>query len=145
MSDADVRIAILHHFLDQGSAPTHQDIAATLGITPVEAEAAFARLHQAHTIVLAPGSPYIWMANPFSAIPTTYKVRAGATEWWGNCIWDSLGIIAMAGRDGRVEGSCPDCGEPLVVEVRDGEIRHHDEVVHYSVPAAHWWDDIGAT
>lgn len=145
MSDADVRVAIFRHFLEHGSAPTHHDIAEEVGIATGEAEAAFLRLHDAHTIVLAPGSPYIWMAHPFSGVPTAFRARAGSQEWWGNCIWDALGIIAMSGRDGRVETTCPDCGESLSIDVRDGEVRHHDEVVHYSIPAARWWEDIGAT
>ena len=49
-------------------------------------------------------------------------------------------------RDGVVESECPDCGEPLELEVRDGELdpRRH-LLVHFVVPARHWWDDIGFT
>ena len=145
MSDAQVRVAIFKHFLEHGSAPTHHDIAGELDLQTGEAEAAFRRLHDDHTIVLAPGSPYIWMAHPFSAVPTAFRTRAGSQEWWGNCIWDSLGIAAMVGRDAEVATTCPDCGEPIVLKVREDEIHHADEVVHYSIPAARWWDDIGAT
>jgi hypothetical protein len=35
------------------------------------------------------------MANPFSAVPTPFLVRSGDRSWYGNCIWDALGIPAM--------------------------------------------------
>jgi hypothetical protein len=145
VSDTDVRVAILGHFLHHFSAPTHHDIADALGISESEAESAFGRLADDHALVLAPGSPHIWMAHPFSAMPTGFTVRSGTHEWWGNCIWDSLGIVAMLGRDAEVITACPDCGEELVAEVRDGVVRHDDQVVHFSIPAARWWEDIGAT
>jgi hypothetical protein len=143
--DNDVRVEIYRRFLNEGVAPTHLDIAEDLDVSPAETEAAFRRLADDHHIVLAPGSPYIWMANPFSAIRTAFTVRSNEREWWGNCIWDSLGILALAGRDGEVETSCPDCAERLTVTIVDGEIQHDDYIVHFSVPATHWWDDIGST
>jgi hypothetical protein len=112
---------------------------------PADVLASFRRLADAHVIVLAGGSPYIWMANPFSAIPTPFRVTARGRSWWGNCIWDSLGIVAMMGGEGSVTTHCPDCSEPLEVVVSDGSVSHGDYLVHYSVPAARWWDNIGDT
>jgi hypothetical protein len=143
--DNEVRVEIYRHFLDAGTAPTYVEIADALDLTPMDALASFRRLGDDHVIVLAPGSTYIWMANPFSAIPTTFIVRAGGREWWGNCIWDSFGIAAMVGVDAEVSTSCPDCGEPLAISVVGGRVGHDHRVIHYSVPAARWWDDIGAT
>jgi hypothetical protein len=44
--------------------------------------------------------------------------------------------------DGRIETSCPDCGEPIAVEVRDERSSDEALVFHCLVPARHWWDDI---
>jgi len=85
------------------------------------------------------------MANPFSAVPTAYRVHAGGRSWYGNCAWDALGIPAALGVDGRVESACPDCGEPYAVEVRDRQVDRSDLLFHCLVPAAHWWDDIAFT
>jgi len=94
-------------------------------------------------IVLAPGTTNVWMAHPLSAVPTPFAVETERGSFYGNCIWDGLGAVAMLGRSGRVETSCPDCREPLVFTVRDGELEPVDAVVHYAVPAARWWENIG--
>ena len=141
--DDDVRQTIYRLFVDGGRAPLASEVARELSVAPVEVEDAFRRLHEQHMLVLAPGTPYVWMANPFSALPTPYSVECGGKSFWGNCIWDSLGIIALLGSDGKVTSSCPDCAEELQVEVRAGEVNGGDYVVHYAVPARQWWDDIG--
>ena len=108
-----------------------------------QVEASLRRLADARVLVLAPGTPYIWMANPLSALPSPYRVRARGRDWWGICVWDAFGIIAMLGGDGSVHSLCPDCGDNLDVQVRDGDVLDPGYVVHYVVPAANWWDDIG--
>jgi hypothetical protein len=40
--------------------------------------------------------------------------------------------------DGRVETSCPDCGEAINEERSDDESL----LFHCLVPASRWWDDI---
>lgn len=142
--DRQVRAEIYRSFVSFGRAPVAAEIAGTLSVKPAQVEDSLRRLHDAHLIVLAPGSPYIWMANPLSALPTPYTATTARGTFWGNCIWDALGIVAMLGSDGTVTGLCPDCGEEQRLEVRDGELVEAGEhLVHYTVPAAHWWDDIG--
>lgn len=141
--DNEVRLAVYRSFVDLGRAPITAEISEEVGLSPLEVEESFKRLHDAHVLVLAPGTPYIWMANPFSALPTPFSVRARDKTYWANCIWDALGIIAMLGSDGEVSCPCPDCGEPLTLQVVDGTLSAVDHVVHFAVPAAQWWDDIG--
>jgi hypothetical protein len=108
-----------------------------------EAAEAYRRLAEAHVIVLEPETTTVRMAAPLSAVPTPFRVETERGAFFGNCIWDGLGTVAMLGRNGRVVTACPDCREPLVFTVRDGELEPLDAVVHYAVPAARWWDDIG--
>ncbi len=82
------------------------------------------------------------MANPFSAVPTAHRVHAAGRWWYANCAWDAFGICAALHADGRIESSCPDCGEPLAVEVKDGRPGDDRLLYHCLVPAARWWDDI---
>ena len=72
--------------------------------------------------MLNPATDELRMLNPFSVVPTAYRVQAGGRWWYGNCAWDAFGICAALHADGRVETSCPDCGEPLTVELRDERV-----------------------
>ncbi|MPZ92195.1 MAG: hypothetical protein GEU68_11270 [Actinobacteria bacterium] len=131
--------------VDNRRPPMPVEISTALGTGSVEVEAALRRLADAHVLVLAPGTPYIWLANPLSALPSPYRVGARGAQYYGICVWDALGVIAMLGDDGSVTGLCPDCGDELELRVSGGRIEPADYVVHYAVPAARWWDDIGAT
>lgn len=82
------------------------------------------------------------MAEPFSAIPTSFVVESGSRSWWGNCIWDALGIPAALGRDAKIVTSCADCGESMTLTVEEGRLSGSDGVVHYLVPARQWWPDV---
>lgn len=104
-------------------------------------QAGWRRLHEAHALVLNPATDEIRMANPFSAVPTAYRVEAAGRRWYANCAWDAFGICAVLG-DGTIEASCPDCGEPFGVDVRDGHPGDTSLLFHCLVPAARWWDDI---
>jgi hypothetical protein len=110
-------------------------------MTADHVRAAWRRLHDEHALVLDASGDEIRMANPFSAVPTAYRVEA-AGHWYANCAWDAFGICAALGSDGRIESSCPDCGEEISIEVEG--LRPDDEmlVFHCLVPAATWWDDI---
>ena len=141
--DRNVRAAVYRLFVDRGRAPVAAELSQEIGENPARVEASLQRLHDNHILVLAPGTPYIWMANPFSALPTPYTVTTGGKTFWANCIWDGLGIVAMLGAEGSVDSFCPDCAGPLRVEVRDGDLVTSDHVIHYTVPARKWWDDIG--
>ena len=141
--DNTVRVAVYRSFINRARAPAPAEIAETLGVAQATIEEALHRLAADHLLVLAPGTPYVWMANPFSALPTSYHVAADGREWFGNCIWDGLGILAVLGSDGVVTTRCADCGDVLTVEVADGELRDPRGVVHYAIPASRWWDDIG--
>ena len=103
---------------------------------------ALGRLSASRVLVLQPGSGEVLMANPFSAVPTPFLVEAGPRRWWGNCIWDALGIPAMVGTDARLLTSCPDCGESISLEICEGAVGAAQAVAHFVVPVAHWWDDI---
>jgi hypothetical protein len=100
------------------------------------------QLHDTHALVLNPATDEIRMANPFSAVPTAYRVHARDQWWYANCAWDAFGVLAALDLDGHIESSCPDCGEPYAVEVHRRQIDRDDLLFHCLVPAAHWWDDI---
>ncbi len=143
--DRTVRLHIFQRAADTGAVPQAPDIAAALG-APIETiDASLQRLAGGRVLVLAPGSTAIWMANPFSAVPTDFKVTSRDQTYFGNCIWDALGIPAMLHADGLIETSCGDCGEPMRLEIRAGEMTAASGIVHFAIPAARWWVNIGFT
>jgi hypothetical protein len=90
-----------------------------------------------HVVALDDGA--IWMAHPFAAHRGGARVESGGREWWGNCAWDALGIVAALGlRDAVVTA------QDVTLPVRDGE-PDGNAVFHVEVPARHWWDDIAHT
>ena len=136
-ADIELRRRTYGFFVEHGRAPVPADLG------PVdEVVAGWRRLHDAHALVLEAGTDEIRMLNPFSAVPTTYRVHAGGRSWYANCAWDAFGVCAALHADGRIETSCPDCGEPLVIGVRDSQPDDESLVFHCLVPARRWWDDI---
>jgi hypothetical protein len=142
-ADTAVRVGIYRFFVDHGRPPVPAELCEIVDMDQASVEDALRRLHENHVVVLAPGTPYIWMANPFSALPTPFVVDASGRKWFGNCTWDALGIVAMLGGTGSVSTWCPDCRQPLRVSVENNRLTSAEGVVHFAVPAAHWWDDIG--
>ena len=120
-----------------GRAPRADELGDAQSVTE-----GWRRLHEAHALVLNPATDEIRMANPFSAVPTAYRVQADGRWWYANCAWDAFGISARLRVEGRVDSSCPDCGEPYTVHVADGHADAGGLLFHCLVPAAHWWDDI---
>ncbi len=140
--DARVRLFVYRHFAGAGRSPSKAEVAGGLASSTEAVAAAFERLAGGKALVLQPESGEVLMAEPFSAVPTAFEVTIGDRTWWGNCVWDALGVLAMLGRDGDVRTSCGDCGEAMRLQVRGGELQPAPGVVHYALPAARWWDDI---
>jgi hypothetical protein len=140
--DNDVRLAVYHQFVNTRRAPTRAEIASHLACSAKQIEAAFQRLADAHILVLQAVSHEILMANPLSAVPTAFPVETPKGEFWSNCIWDAMGVISMLGGSGVVKTSCGCCGEAMSLEVRKRSLLPVTGVIHFAIPAAHWWDDI---
>ena len=144
MDERELQLRTLTYslFVDLGRAPTSSEVADAARLTSEEVLAVWRQLHDQHALVLNPGTAEIRMANPFSAVPTSYRVQADGRWWYANCAWDAFGICAALHVDGRIDTSCPDCGEAVKVEVR-GQLPDDESLLfHCLVPASWWWDDI---
>ncbi len=125
-----------------GRPPTRLQAGYALGAEPMAISAAWQRLADAHVLVLQPESGEILMAAPFSAVPTPFPVATSHQHYYGNCIWDALGIIAALGEDALISTACGCCGLSLEVAVTGGQASAPPSLVHFALPAARWWDDI---
>ena len=140
--DLSLRAATYGLFVELGRVPNAGEVADACELSEADVVSGWQRLHEQHALVLDPARRGILMANPFSAVPTAYRVQADGRWWYANCAWDAFGICAALHADGRIETSCPDCGEALTVEVREQRPDDESLLFHCLVPAARWWDDI---
>lgn len=139
--EKQVRQHIYDHFVKTGQAPTIAQSAQALSSTVAAIESAYQRLAEGRALVLQENGE-ILMAEPFSAVPTPFYVEVGTHAWWGNCMWDALGIPAMLKEDARIVAACGCCNNTMTVEIHNGELAHTSGLVHFAIPPNDWWKDI---
>ncbi len=140
--DLELRNLTYAKVVELGRVPAVAEVAAAAGSEPAEVVAGWRRLQTQHALVLNAATDEIRMANPFSGVPTAYRVQAAGRWWYANCAWDAFGICAALHTDGQIETSCPDSGEPLSIAVRGQRPDDESLLFHCLVTAARWWDDI---
>lgn len=138
-----VRASVIRSLRDTGEAPAPADIAASTGASEADVVSALNALAGGHRLVLVPGTGTVWMAHPFSAVPTDFVVTIGARRWFANCVWDGLSILALLG-EGTLATHSPATAEPIDLRVSCGIVLGQ-ALVHFLVPARRFWDDIGFT
>lgn len=142
--DHAVRVHVFGRAAATGSVPQARQIADALGVAAADVRGALERLAAGKALILAPNNGDIWAANPFCAVPSGFRVEANGTRYWGICIWDALGIVAaIQATDATVRAPCGACGDVLELEFRDGALTRSEGMIHFAVPARHWWENIG--
>ena len=140
--DRQVRYNVYDYVMREGLPPTIANTASALSVSLSDVSGSFQRLADAHMLVLQKGTNEILMANPFSAVPTPFPVRVGERSYYGNCIWDAMGIPAMLKQDGVIDASCGCCGTAMTLRITNGSLEAAPGIAHFAIPAAHWWDDV---
>lgn len=138
-----VRAHVIRALYDTSKAPSSDDVAAALGSSTDAVRGALHTLADEHLLALLPGADSVWMAHPFSAVPTDFAVHSGERSWWANCVWDGLSILGLVG-DGWLETHSPQSKDAIRLAVEGGRVTG-DATVHFLVPARRFWDDIGFT
>jgi hypothetical protein len=148
-----VRAFIYNHFADTSHPPSVDETAHHFDIDIEEASELYKELHNRHALFLEPEMSTIRMANPFSGIPTDFKVHANGKTYYANCAWDMLGIPAALHSDAVIEAVCTESNDSVRLEVRDGQISTQDDLsagdgglsefrVHFPLPFARWYDNL---
>jgi len=141
----DLRIFVYERLVANGMPPTLEEIAKNFGTTAALARQELAGLKIGKTILVHPESGEIWMAGPFAAAKTDYQAVAGDRSWWANCAWDMLGIPMVLNAPVQVHTKCTDCGSPMTIDCDPSRAPTETAVVHFLVPARHWYEDIAFT
>jgi len=92
---------------------------------------------------LHPGTDLIASFAPFSSIPTLYRISVdGAPHGYAQCGLEALAVSWLfPDREVRVDSLCPDCGNPINLAMRSGElmsIAPDGVVAHTNVAVAKW-------
>jgi hypothetical protein len=142
----DVRVALYRSFVEEGRAPHLRQLAARVGLGEEETRSRLRDLAADDVIAFFPGTEEVWLAHPFCAREAPFTVHGAGRRWDAICIWDALGVLALMECDGRVLTFCPDCGEPIELEVVHGLVESAPgSIVHFGVPARRWYEDVGFT
>jgi len=139
---------IISVFVERGQAPHFTEIAAHFGIPAAEGRK---RLHELMAARLPnwlfPDTDLIVSFAPFNNLPTQYRISVdGKQRWFAQCGLESLATTWMfPGKVVAVNAPCLDCGEPLSVEILDGEIKRADpDGIHFYVdlPIKKWYANL---
>jgi hypothetical protein len=141
----EIRTFVYQHFAETTRPPQAEEVASHFALTHAEAISAYEELHRRHALYLKPGTHEILMANPFSGVKTSFKVRANGKLYFANCAWDSLGIPAALHVDAEIEAECTQTGEPIRLSVYDQQARETEALVHFLIPFREWYDDLVST
>jgi hypothetical protein len=144
-ADRDLRQWIYARIVSTGLIPSIDTLSSERGASRSSVAESLRRLADVHALALAPGTGEIWMAHPFSAVPTPYAVVTPLRTYRANCAWDAVAIPPLLGVDATIDARCPDCAEPIQLEFVAGEPSRLDGVVHFAVQPRDFWRDIGYT
>jgi hypothetical protein len=146
MSDEALRVFIYDQTIGHGPIPTSDTIASHFDSDAAEVRRRLALLRIGKTVAVHPSTGEVWMAGPFSAEPSSYRLTDGATTWYANCAWDMFGVAMLVDRPLVAHTACTDCGEPMTLACDPSRPPAGDAgVVHFLVPARRWYDDLGFT
>ena len=137
-----IRHFIYTHFADTTLSPSIEDVAKHFNISTEEASDYYKELNNRHAFFLEPETLTVRMANPFSGIPTDFKVHANDKTYYANCAWDMLGIPAALHTDAVIEAVCTESNDTVQLEIKNGQIPNSQLLVHFPLPFASWYDDL---
>jgi hypothetical protein len=133
------------HIADTTRPPSVDITAAHFNITTEEVNEYYKELHNRHAMFLDLETLTVRMANPFSGIPTDFKVHANGKTYYANCAWDMLGIPAALHTDAVIEAVCTESNDETVeIQIQNGNLRFtsYDLLVHFPLSFSHWYDDL---
>ena len=139
--DGRVRLFVYRHLLSRERCPSVAEIARGLRTTAAKVRVTLARLSESHAFMRQENGD-LWRAAPFSCIPTAFPVKVGKKSWFGNCIWDALGIAACLNKDVKIGAACGCCNLDMPIEIRRGKLLPVEGIIHFAVPARHWYKDV---
>lgn len=128
--------AVMTRIVDAREAPHYAELARELDVDLPAARELVHELVGATPGWVHPGTDLIASFPPFNLQPTQYRVTIdGESGWYAQCGFEALAIRWLVpGRTVRIDAPCLCCGEAIIVETIDEEVRVVDpaEAVGYT-------------
>ena len=163
-----IRHFVYQHFADTTLPPSVEDTGKHFNISTEEATEYYKELHNRHAFFLDLDSMAIRMANPFSGVPTDFKVHANGKTYFANCAWDMLGIpAALHVESAIIDAKFTESSESVQLELKNGHVILSDGAsspkgkgspppksetlrsaqsdmlrIHFPIPFSRWYDDL---
>jgi len=147
VSARTLRKYIFDFFLETTRAPLAEEMMPKFGWSRGEVLAHLQELQAAHHIFLLPGTERILMANPFSSLPTPFRVSAGRRQYFANCAWDAIALHVVLDQDVRISSFCHHCGAPLEFGLSKRTVSPEGRgvLVFLQTPVSKWYDNLLTT
>ena len=116
---------IMRSLVETGRAPHYAELGRAMGLTADEGRALLRDVMAAYPIGwLHPKTDYIASFPPLNNLPTQYRITVGGEQrWFAQCGFEATSVTWLfPGATVRVQAPCLDCGEPIVIEMRDGRL-----------------------
>ena len=120
---------LMRSLVERGDAFHYAELARAIGCSVAEGRQLLADVMQAYPIGwLHPETDYIESFPPLNPLPTQYRVTVrGEQKWFAQCGFEATSVTWLfPGQTVRVEAPCLDCGEPMIIEMRDGSFLRVD-------------------
>jgi hypothetical protein len=116
---------IMRTLVESGRAPHYAELARAMQCRVAEGRQLLLDVMQAYPIGwLHPDTDYIASFPPLNSLPTQYRVTVrGEQRWFAQCGFEATSVTWLfPGATVRVQAPCLDCGDLMVVEMRDGQL-----------------------
>ena len=120
---------IMRGLVETGRAPHYAEVARALGIAAEDGRLLLYDVMAAYPIGwLHPETDYIVSFPPLNNLPTQYRISVrGEQRWFAQCGFEATSATWLFPAETvRIEAPCLDCGDPVIVEMRDGHIVRVD-------------------
>jgi len=142
LEDQTLRGVLTEMIAELGHAPQTRDLATRAGLSPDQTEAGLRRLHDAHALLLHPGTSRPWAVHPFALSPGSCWAETARGGYWANCLYCAFGIAAALRCDAVIATRVAGEAEPASYAIKGGRAPDTADVFHLSTPVASWWDNV---
>ncbi len=135
---------VLTTFKERGDPPHYTELSKHFGLPPEQGKALLRELVATGIPCwLYPDTDYIAAWAPFNAQPTQYRLSVdGQPRGYAQCGFEALAVCWLfPDQTVTVNAPCLDCGESMVVEVRNGKLLRTSGpamVSYVDIPFGDW-------